>query len=177
MSGIRVTDPTHPDYVTDDPRANGRKIMRVLTDGGYADLFRKITAGPSGQTHNLHVARIRATPYGPFEVAISDPSDGIRAGYADRTVHDGAWWWSITAETYDRGWRWLGYAETLSAGADFLINGLSVATGRHDSRRLSQVAIRTAEQVHTANARKHAEQCVLCRDSGQHNGWIDCVAR
>jgi hypothetical protein len=166
-----------PDVIVTDPRTNGRKIAALLAAGeGHADLYRQILAGPSGQRHNLHVARVSYVPYGSWDVSISDPRTGERAGFGARVIHDGAWWWSITAETHD-GWKWMGYAETLSAGADWLIHGLYAATGRHDSRRLSQASIRTADQVHAANARKHTTECGPCRDAGQSNGWIDCVAR
>jgi hypothetical protein len=162
---------------TTDPRHNARKITAVLTgEADAVDLYRKIMAGPSGQRTDLHVARVRPVPYGTDEVAIIDPRTGDRAGAAHRAIHDGGQWWSITEETYD-GWRWRGYAETLSGGADWLINGVHAATGRHDSRRISPAAVRTADQVHAANARKHTAHCAPCRDAGQSKGWIDCVAR
>ncbi len=173
-----ATAPDTPD-VTNDPRANGRKITAVLAaESGYADLYRTAVAGPRGQRARLHVARVWYRAYGVDEFTIVDPRSGSTVGRAGRVVADGAWWWSITAECpYTGDLQWLGYAETLSAGADWCVNGLYTARGRHDSQRVSQVAIRTADQVHAARAREHTAACAPCRDAGQTNGFIDCVTR
>jgi hypothetical protein len=169
-----------PAETTDDPRANGRKITALLqAEAGYADLYRKIFAGPSGQRANLHVGRVWYRPTGNEEFTIVDPREGDSVGYARRATYDGTFgWWSITRyDSYTGDTEWMGYAETLSAGVDWCVRDLHAATGRHDSRRVSPAAIHTADQVHADNARKHTAECAPCRDAGQRNGWIDCVTR
>lgn len=122
-----------------DPRHNGTKIDHLLQTGaGFADLYRTVTAGPSGQRTRLHVARIWAISldtFGPDDFRIIDPTSGDTAGFARR---DPAHGWSITRQDYAGELRWIGYApESLAAGCDVLINGVHAATGRHDSRRIS----------------------------------------
>lgn len=171
-----------PEIIITDPRANGRKITALLIEGkGSADLYRKIAAGPSGQRADLHVGRVIYREYGPDEFAILEPRDGDRIGLARREIYAGAYWWSITQECPAFGdLTWLGYAETLSAGADWCTNGLQAARagiGRRDSYRISPAAIRTAAEVRAEANRKHTAECAPCRDAGQRNGFIDCVTR
>jgi hypothetical protein len=171
-----------PAVITTDPRANGRKITEILVAGtGSADLYRKIAAGPSDQRADLHVGRVRYREYGPDEFAILDPRSGDRIGLARREIYAGAYWWSITAECpYSGGLTWMGYAETLSAGVDWCVNGLHAARagiGRRDSYRISPATIRTSAEVRAEANRKHTAECAPCRDAGQRNGFIDCVNR
>lgn len=115
-------------------RDNARKITQLLTDGrGWADLFRTITAGPSGQRADFLVGRVSYREWGTYEFEIIDPTDGGRAGFARM---DGGRW-SITEEAYDGALIWRGWASSLSVGVDALIWGDHVATGRHDARRIS----------------------------------------
>lgn len=119
---------------------NAKGITRVLRDRtGYADLFRTVTAGPSGQRADKLIARIRDTTIGSYEVRIIDLTSpynaGEVAGYAHRTIMgDG---WHITSYDDFEGFRYLGSASSLALGADILINGQHAAMGRHDSRRIS----------------------------------------
>ncbi len=158
------------------PRHNGAKVAALLTAGkGHADLYRTVTAGPSGQRANLHIARVWTMQFGPYDFRIVDPTSGETAGYARRDPQHG---WSITAEHYDGTLSWVGYApDSLTVGCDVLINGVHAATGRHDSRRIDGGTFRTRDQVADANAREHAAQCQPCRTAGQRNGWTDCVGR
>lgn len=171
-----------PEIIITDPRANARKITALLINGkGSTDLYRKIAAGPSGQRADLHVGRVVYRECGPDEFAILDPREGDRIGLARREIYAGAYWWSITAECPHTGeLEWMGYAETLSAGADWCVNGLHAARagrGRFDAYRISPATIRTSAEVHAESNRKHTAECVPCRDAGQRNGFIDCVAR
>lgn len=164
-----------------DPRANARKITRVLTDGhGFADLYREIAAGPSGQRVDLHVGRVWYRE-GDYEFSIIEPRDGHRVGLARREIYAGSYWWSITDECWWTGEiSWLGYAATLPAGVDWCVNGLIAARagrGRIDAYRISPAAIRTAAEVRAEANRKHTAECAPCRDAGQRNGFIDCVTR
>lgn len=168
-----------PDVIITDPRANARKITKVLTDGhGFADLYRKIAAGPSGQRADLHVGRVVYRECGPDEFGIYEPRTGDKVGLARREFGRG---WSITSECPAFGdLVWLGYAGTLSAGVDWCVNGLHAARagrGRMDSYRISPATIRTAAEVRAEASRKHTAECVPCRDAGQRNGFIDCVTR
>jgi hypothetical protein len=122
---------------------NARKIATILEAGeGYADLYRTIMAGPSGQRADLLVGRVRYRPDGPDEFEIIDMTSSVNrgdlAGYARRDR--GAW--SITAYDDHRGYRWLGYASSLSVGVDCVVNGEHAALGRHDSRRISSGSLR-----------------------------------
>lgn len=119
---------------------NGRKIADIQRDGtGHADLYRTITAGPSGQRDDLLVGRVRYLPDGPDDFEIVDMTGvdrGSRAGYAryDSTVGG----WSIYDQQPDTGAvTWLGWASSPAVGVDVLINGAHAALGRHDSRRIS----------------------------------------
>jgi hypothetical protein len=164
--------------VTDDPRANGAKIRHLVTAGeGHADLYLTVHAGPSGQRSRLHVARIRYLTFGTDDFAIIRPSDGQRIGTARFTDHDGAWWWSITAECPFTGdLDWLGFASTLATGADWCIRGEHAATGRHDSARLGPGIIRNRDQVARISARRHFLDCVTCQDARETRGWQHCTA-
>lgn len=128
---------------------NGSKIERLLVgQAGAADLYRTVEAGPSGQRADSLIARVRYVAEGPYEVAIvnvtpGSPDRGSVVGYARRADifeqarHPGAEW-SVT--DYFGDWseyRWIGYASSLALGCDVLLNGVHVATGRHDSRRIS----------------------------------------
>jgi hypothetical protein len=119
---------------------NAQKIRAVL-DGEIpcADLYRTIEAGPSGQRADLLVGRVYFRPTGPDEVEVRDPRNGELAGFARREFGAG---WSITEVKYDGEYCWLGFASSLSVGVDALFNGVSVATGRHDSRRVSSGWVR-----------------------------------
>lgn len=115
-------------------RDNGRKITKMLTaERGWADLYRTVTAGPSGQRADFRVGRVRYLDLGPYEFAIVDPTTAEVAGYARMDLGR----WSITEETYDGSLVWRGWASSLSVGVDVLIWGEHAATGRHDARRIS----------------------------------------
>lgn len=170
-----------PAVIITDPRANARKITALLIEGtGSADLYRKIAAGPSGQRVDLHVGRVVYRD-DDYEFSILEPRDGGRVGRARREVYAGGHWWSITNEDpYTGELEWIGYAGTLSAGVDWCVNGLVAASagrGRIDAYRISPAAIRPKAVVAAEAARKHTAECAPCRDAGQRNGWIDCVAR
>lgn len=119
-------------------RENGKNVWRVLVDrDGYADLYRTIVAGPSGQRSDLLVGRVYYTWQGPWEMEIirtDGPFQGSRSGYASRT-HDGRW--AITEDMENDGFRFIGYASTLSLGVDVLTYGEHAATRNHDHRRIS----------------------------------------
>ena len=129
-------------------QGNARRIGQILEDrAGSADLYRTITAGPSGQRRDLLIARVRYVETGPWEVEIinvspGSPNRGDVAGYARRADafeavrRPGAAWSVHGYDDWD-GIHWLGYSSSLSLGCDVAINGVHAATGRHDSRRIS----------------------------------------
>ena len=119
-------------------RDNARKIGTILEDrAGYADLYRTCTAGPSGQRKDVHVGRVEYTHQGAYEVQVFTPDMHGEAGFAARSSggkHAGMWtFWQDNGG----GGALLGWASSLSLGADVLVNGAHAATGRHDSRRTS----------------------------------------
>jgi hypothetical protein len=123
-----------------EAQLNAKKIAAILEAGqGSADLYRTIVAGPSGQRADLCVGRVRYREFGPDEFEIRDHRDGELAGYA-RYYEPGSW--SITEVTSDGTLSWVGHASSLSVGVDALFNGVHVATGNHDSRRVSPDTIR-----------------------------------
>ena len=129
---------------SDDPRDNAKKIAALLTETGdsdYADLYRTILSGPSGQTARLLVGRIRHLPWGPYEFRIIDmglSAPEPLAGFARRHLGE----WLITREAPDGALSLIGFASSLSIGVDVLINGEHAALGRHDARRTSSGTFR-----------------------------------
>jgi hypothetical protein len=116
---------------------NARNIRALLDAGtGYADLYRTVEAGPSGQRTNLLVGRVRIPVDGPYDFAVIDLTTGARAGFALREFGRSCPW-SITAESRDGALSWLGRASSLAVGVDVLIWGEQAALGRHDRRRIS----------------------------------------
>jgi hypothetical protein len=121
---------------------NASKITKLREDGKngeYADLYRTIVSGPSGQRADLRIARIRYREFGPDEFTIVDiAGDCGTAGYAREVYHPkhGRCWY-LMAEDWDGTLRSLGHASSLSIGCDVLINGEFAAVGRHDHRRIS----------------------------------------
>ncbi|HKT03053.1 MAG TPA: hypothetical protein VJT31_26285 [Rugosimonospora sp.] len=119
---------------------NAATIAGLLATGqGYADLYRTIEAGPSGQRADLCVGRVWYRPDGPDDFSVHDPRSGDRVGFARRTIRGE---WSMTSENEFDGERWVGYASSLAVGVDVLVNGQHAALGRHDSRRISHGTIR-----------------------------------
>lgn len=124
-----------------EPKDNAAKV-KAIQDGTLhsADLYRTIMSGPSGQRSHVFVGRVRYTPdrqHGEFEVI--DTNSGERAGWMSRTVRDGEQMYVLHAEDYDGGIRLVGWTDTVSYGADVLVNGSSRAStrGTLDARRLS----------------------------------------
>jgi hypothetical protein len=133
---------------------NGPRIRSVLAAGrGHVDLYRTITAGPSGQRSDLLVGRVQYLEHGPDEFAIVDVTSphnwGETAGYARRTPYGE---WSITETLHNGQTRWLGYASTLSVGVDALFNGRHAALGRHDAQRISRGYLRKGPEDPAAGA-------------------------
>lgn len=123
-------------------QGNAAKIQKLLDDGGgYADLYRTIEAGPSGQRADLLVGRIRCLIWGPHDFSIVDMGTGYQAGYA-RGIRG---WWSVTQDL-DGIHQWMGYASSLAVGVDIVVNGEHAALGRHDSRRISPGRLVKREQ-------------------------------
>lgn len=119
-----------------DPQANAAKIREILVArAGSADLYRTAVAGPSGQRAQVHVGRVAYTWQGRYEIQVITPS-GIEAGYAART-HDRRGEWTVWSDEESDGVHLAGWASSLAIAADVLVNGVHVATGRHDSRRTS----------------------------------------
>jgi hypothetical protein len=124
-----------------NPKDNAAKV-KAIQDGTLhsADLYRTIMSGPSGQKSHVFVGRVRYTPdnrSGEFEVI--DTNSGERAGWMTRTVRNGEQVYVLHAEDYDGGIRLVGWTDTVSYGADVLVNGESRAStrGTLDARRLS----------------------------------------
>lgn len=121
---------------------NASKIAKLIengVNGEYADLYRTILSGPSGQRSDNKIARVRFREWGPDEFTIVDiRGDCGTAGYARQVLHSkrGRCWY-ITAEDFDGTLRGLGHASSLSIGCDVLINGEFAALGRGDFRRIS----------------------------------------
>lgn len=123
-----------------DPKDNGAKI-KALQDGTLtsASLYRKVSAGPSGQRADVRMGTVRHTPDNPSgEFRISD-NDGNLRGWATRTVRNGESVYSVHSENYDGEHRLEGWAGELSTAADVLINGEIGARSslNSDSRRIS----------------------------------------
>jgi hypothetical protein len=118
---------------------NARKITELLVNhAGYADLYRTCTAGPSGQRGAKCVARVRYVELDCYEVQIFTPGEHNEAGFAARSSggkHAGMW--TFWEDNGNDGIALLGWASSLSLGADVLVNGAHAATGRHDSARTS----------------------------------------
>lgn len=124
-------------------QGNASGILKVLVDrDGYADLYRTITAGPSGQRGDLLVGRVRYTYRDPFEIQIIDMTSrydaGSTAGYAVRRPEQGHGVWAIYSYDEWDGTRFLGYADSLSLGVDVVVNGEHAAMRNHDSGRVSR---------------------------------------
>lgn len=124
-----------------DPKDNAAKV-KAIQDGTMhsADLYRTIMSGPSGQKSHVFVGRVRYTPdrqQGEFEVI--DANSGERAGWMTRTVRNGEQMYVLHSENYDGEIRLVGWTDTVSYGADVLVNGSSRAStrGTLDARRLS----------------------------------------
>ena len=126
---------------------NAAKIQRLMINQGTggADLHRTVAAGPSGQRADRKIARVVYDWTGNFELkilSVSPDSFGDVAGYARRldlfemAKRPGCEWVIHEYDDYE-GCRLLGYASSLVLGCDVLMNGVHVATGRHDSRRIS----------------------------------------
>jgi hypothetical protein len=119
-------------------RDNASKITRILTDrAGWADLYRTVTAGPSGQRADMLVARVRYTWDGPYEVQVFTPRERNEAGYAARDSWSHPGMWVVWEDNGGDGIRLLGWASSLPLGTDVLVHGTHAATGRHDSQRVS----------------------------------------
>jgi hypothetical protein len=124
---------------------NAAKIRGLLEAGeGHADLYRTILSGPSGQRADLLVGRVRYHELGPDEFSVVDLSDGRMVGLA-RLDCSGDW--SMTEDNESDGYRWVGYASSLSVGVDILVNGEHAALGRHDHRRISGGSLRRQTRV------------------------------
>lgn len=171
MSNLAGIDPT-----TAHARHNAAKITALYTDGvGRADLYRTITAGPSGQRAQKHVARVRPDVAGIDHFVIVDPATGDVAGTTRYSIdHDV---WEIYNRDYDGGTQWIGRASSLSLGCDVLINGTHAATGQHDARRVSGGTWQSAEEIRAENARRHTADCAPCRAAGESRGYFYCVSR
>lgn len=120
---------------------NGKKISAVLAGKlNKARLFRTAVAGPSGQRRDIHVGTIQLPDPDDFlehwsencDLVISKGNDVL--GYADQGY--GGWLMFSYEENY--GKQYVGKAESLALGCDVLLHGEHAATGRHDSRRISQ---------------------------------------
>ncbi len=123
-----------------DPKDNGAKINALLKTGqGHADLYRRVTAGPSGQTSNLHVGRLRPTHDGPYDFAVTDtrPNVSEHVGYLTRSNRNGQDVYSVHSVDHNGAIRLEGWTPSAAAGADMLVHGRYAAFGRHDSRRTS----------------------------------------
>lgn len=144
-------------------RENAMKIRALMdAQGGHADLYRTIEAGPSGQRAQLLVGRIRYLSSGPDEFEVRDPRSADLVGYARRTVFGE---WSMTRYDEFDGYRWAGYASSLSVGVDVLVNGEHAALGRHDSRRTSSGSIRKGP-VRPSAAPKRPNPLAVCEFCG-----------
>jgi phage portal protein BeeE len=125
-----------PERVLDsiDPRDNGAKLKFIRdeeTGETTVTLYRRIAAGPSGQTKSIPVGRLRYIPDGPYEFRVS--VDGDLAGYVTQEGDQ----WLTHSVNYDGDISFLGRASSAAVGADVLTTGsVHHATGRHDSRRL-----------------------------------------
>lgn len=124
--------------ISRDPKDNAAKIT-ALREGviDAADLYRKIEAGPSGQRRDHLVGRVRFrdNQHGEFQIV---DKENRTAGWATRTNRNGDEVWMLHSEDYDGGLHLEGWTDSLSVGADILVSGQHAATGRHDSRRISQ---------------------------------------
>ena len=121
-----------------DPKDNAAKVRAMVeNEGGYADLYRRAEAGPSGQKRNIRVGRAEYVDRDRGEYRITDGDGGDTAGWATREYHNGELMYVLHSEDYEGGLHLVGWADTLSLGTDVLINGIHAATGRHDSRRTS----------------------------------------
>ena len=119
------------------PRLNGAKVRRLLIDqAGSACLYRRATAGPSGQRADVCVGRVNHYDRGAFEVKVTDPGDGSTVGFAART-HNANGLWTFWSEDYHGGISLAGWSDSLSVGCDVMLNGEHAARGRHDSSRTS----------------------------------------
>lgn len=115
---------------------NARKITKILVDrAGYADLYRTVTAGPSGQRGTTCVGRVRYVELGAYEVQIFTPGEHNEAGFAarDNWKHPGMW--AVWEDNGGDGIAFRGYASSLSLACDVLVNGEHAALRNHDSAR------------------------------------------
>lgn len=122
---------------SNDPRDNGPKVKALISGTiDAADLYRKAEAGPSGQRKNVHVGRVRFrdNQHGEFQVV---DKEGRNAGWMTRVDRNGETMYVVHSEDYDGGIHLEGWADSVSLGADVLVNGKHAATGRHGSRRIS----------------------------------------
>lgn len=122
---------------SNDPRDNGPKVKALMSGTiDAADLYRKTEAGPSGQRRNTYVGRVRFrdNQHGEFQVV---DKEGRNAGWMTRVNRNGEEMYVVHSEDYDGGIHLEGWADSVSLGADVLVNGKFAATGRHDSRRIS----------------------------------------
>lgn len=123
-----------------DPKDNGAKVRALLeADGeGHADLYRKATAGPSGQRSDIHVGRIRPEIFGGEDFRVIDThGGGGHVGWLTRSVHQGEQMWAVHSVGHDGGIRFEGHTNSPAAGADMLVHGEHAAFGRHTSQRIS----------------------------------------
>lgn len=120
---------------------NGKKITAVLAEKiSKASLYRTAVAGPSGQRRDTFVGTIQLPDPDDFlehwsedcDLVISKGNDVI--GYADQDING----WLMFSYEENYGKKYVGKAESLALGCDVLLNGEHAATGRHDSRRISQ---------------------------------------
>ena len=117
---------------------NARKITKILVDrAGYADLFRTVTAGPSGQRGAQCVGRVKYTYEHGKEMQIFTPREHNGAGFAARDIWKRPGMWIIWEDNGNDGIALRGWASSLSLGADVLVNGEHAALRNHDSARTS----------------------------------------
>ena len=119
-----------------DPRDNAEKVERLLDEDDegpdFADLYRKIEYGPSGQRKDHKVGRVRRLNSGPYDLAVVDPKTGDHVGFITRDGDE----WTVTAEGPDGALSLKGRASTPAVAADVLVSDEHSAMGRHNSRRL-----------------------------------------
>jgi hypothetical protein len=147
---------------SNDPKDNGPKVKALMSGMiDAADLYRKTEAGPSGQRRNTYVGRVRFrdNQHGEFQVV---DGEGRNAGWMTRVNRNGEMMYVVHSEDYHGGIHLEGWADSVSLGADVLVNGRHAATGRHDSRRISTGKFepyvpRTEAQIDREEAAKQAD--------------------
>lgn len=159
-----------------EPKDNAAKI-KAIVDGrmGSADLYRTAVAGPSGQRAPVLAGRVRHTPDNPSgEFRVVD-RDGILAGWATSTVHNGRQVFAVHSENYDGETRLEGWADTLSHAADVLTHGEMAASSssarNSDNARISGRLFERYEGRNKTVAELDRE--ALDREIRQHRTALD----